>query len=101
MKEYLKKFMKFSFIGVIPYLLIIILESILIKRIRFMDMLLTQLLVVGIISGAFGLLTHHFKKNKIIYNTLLLIFIAVYLAIVVYLIWLLLLDLNPFQYKDI
>lgn len=101
MHKHIISFIKFLLITLAPFFLIVILELLMLKRVRFFDMLIVQSIFASILGGTFGVAIGYFRNNKLAYRLLLFIFIILYLIIVLYLVWIFLLDLTPFHYKDI
>lgn len=100
-RKHLNKFLLFFLIGLSPFLLLSLLEIIFLKRIESFDTTIVQAPISGLFSGFFGFIIELFKSNRLIYKTLILILLILFLIVTTYVIWVFYLELKWPYFSEI
>ena len=100
--KYYNNFLKFFLIGILPSLILILLERLLYSQSRLLDLFLIYSILAGAISGLLGIKIQYNKITGKNNRFLLIIFWCLYSIMILFLLVIFLFTVNIFpQFKDI
>ena len=86
-KNYFNSFLVFFLLGLIPFIILTLLEKIFLGYAGSFDTTVVQASVSSVFSGILGCLINFLKPNKVVYRILLAIYVILFLIVMSYALW--------------